>query len=250
MTSTLARPDTTELADSGRALETATALEILQWAVDQFGSQQTFATGFGAEGCVVIDLIARHRLPIDIFTLDTGLLFPETYNLWRRLETHYALTIRSVGPDLTVDEQAAEHGPELWTREPERCCQMRKVIPLEAELDRFDAWITAIRRDQTAARAKALAVEWDAKYGLGKVNPLIRWTKKDIWSYLLRHDVPYNPLHDRGYPSIGCLPCTGGVAAGEDDRAGRWRGAAKTECGLHAPLAETAAAPDATDTSR
>ena len=245
MTDTLTRPDAAHLMESGFALETSTPLEILQWAADQFGSRLTFATGFGAEGCVLIDLIGRHRLPIDIFTLDTGLLFPETYDLWRRLEARYALTIRGVRPELTVDEQAATHGPELWTRHAGRCCEMRKVSPLVAELSRFDAWITAIRRDQTASRADALAAEWDPKFGLGKVNPLVGWTKKEVWSHLLRNDVPYNPLHDREYPSIGCLPCTTGVATGEDDRAGRWRGGSKTECGLHAPMI---AAPSNTDT--
>ena len=236
MTHTFTRPDTTQLAESGRALETATPLEILRWAVDQFGSRLTFATGFGAEGCVLVDLIGRYRLPIDIFTLDTGLLFPETYDLWRRLEERYALTIRGVCPELTVDEQAVTHGPQLWTHHADRCCEMRKVSPLVAELSGFDAWITAIRRDQTASRADALAVEWDPKFGLGKVNPLVGWTKKEVWSHLLQNDVAYNPLHDRGYPSIGCLPCTSAVTAGEDDRAGRWRDAPKTECGLHAPM--------------
>ena len=236
MTHTLTCPDPTHLAESGPALETASPLEILQWAVEQFGSRLTFATGFGAEGCVLVDLIGRHRLPIDIFTLDTGLLFPETYDLWRRLEERYAITIRGVHPKLTVDEQAVAHGPDLWTRRADRCCEMRKVSPLVAELSGFDAWITAIRRDQTASRADALAVEWDPKFGLGKVNPLVRWTKTEVWSHLLQNDVPYNPLHDRGYPSIGCLPCTSAVVADEDDRAGRWRGAPKTECGLHAPM--------------
>ena len=236
MTDTLTASDPAELVESGRALEMAPPLEILQWAVDEFGPRLTFATGFGAEGCVLIDLIGRHRLPIDIFTLDTGLLFPETYDLWRRLEARYELTVRAVRPALSVDEQAAAHGPELWTREPDRCCERRKVSPLVTELSRFDAWVTAIRRDQTAGRADALPVEWDDRFGLSKVNPLVRWTKKEVWSHLLRHDVPYNPLHDHGYPSIGCLPCTSRVAAGEDDRAGRWRGGAKTECGLHAPM--------------
>jgi len=236
MTDTLTPLGATQLIESGRALETSTPLEILRWAADQFGSGLSFATGFGAEGCVLIDLIGRHRLPIDIFTLDTGLLFPETYDLWRRLEERYELSIRGVRPELTVEVQAATHGPELWARRPDRCCEMRKVSPLVAELSRFDAWITAIRRDQTASRADALAVEWDPKFGLGKVHPLVRWTKKEVWSHLLQHDVPYNPLHDRGYPSIGCLPCTSAVAAGEDDRAGRWRDAPKTECGLHAPM--------------
>ena len=235
MTPPLAELDVRQLEESGRALETATPLEVLRWATGQFGARLTFATGFGAEGCVLVDLIGRHRLPIDIFTLDTGLLFPETYDLWRRLEDRYALTIRGVRPELTVDEQSETHGPELWASHPDRCCDLRKVSPLVAELSGFDAWITAIRRDQTARRADALAVEWDPKFGLGKVNPLVGWSKKEVWSHLLRHDVPYNPLHDVGYPSIGCLHCTSAVAPGEDERAGRWRGAAKTECGLHAP---------------
>lgn len=245
MTETRTRADSVQLAKSGSALETATPVEILQWAVDRFGTRLTFATGFGAEGCALIDLIGRHRLPIDIFTLDTGLLFSETYDLWRRLEARYGLTIRGVLPAQTVDEQASAHGPQLWARAPDRCCEMRKVSPLVAELARFDAWITAIRRDQTASRADALAVEWDAKFGLGKVNPLVRWTRKDVWLYLLRNDVPYNPLHDRGYPSIGCHPCTSSVAAGEDERAGRWRGGAKTECGLHIPMVAAPGTDDA-----
>jgi phosphoadenosine phosphosulfate reductase len=236
MTNTLARPDSSGIAEAGRALEGGTPLDILRWATDAYGPRLTFATGFGAEGCVLLDLIGRHTLPIDIFTLDTGLLFPETYQLWRRLESRYDFTIRSVGPELSVEQQATAHGPELWTREPDRCCGMRKVTPLTTQLDRFDAWITAIRRDQTDSRASALPVEWDQRFALGKVNPLVRWSKRDVWAHLLKHDVPYNPLHDRGYPSVGCVPCTSSVNPGEHDRAGRWRGAPKTECGLHADI--------------
>lgn len=239
MTDTLASPTPTASAEAGRALEDETALDVLRWATDHYGPRLTFATGFGAEGCVVLDLIGRHHLPIDIFTLDTGLLFPETYDLWRRLEDRYGYTIRRVGPELSVEEQAAVHGPELWGREPDRCCDIRKVTPLVAQLSQFDAWITAIRRDQTDHRADARPVEWDEKFGLAKVNPLVRWTKRDVWAHLLEHDVPYNPLHDLGYPSVGCLPCTSRVNAGEDDRAGRWRGTAKTECGLHANVGGT-----------
>ena len=199
-TDTLTRTDTAtfdpaELIDPARELEEAAPLEILKWAADRYGSRLTFATGFGAEGCVLIDLIGRHQLPIDMFTLDTGLLFPETYDLWQRLESRYGVTIRRVSPEQTVEEQAAAHGPELWTREPDLCCAKRKVSPLESQLAGVDAWITAIRRDQTAARANTLVVEMDAKFGLEKVNPLVRWTKKDTWRHLLRHDVPYNPLH-------------------------------------------------------
>ncbi|MCY4599544.1 MAG: phosphoadenylyl-sulfate reductase [Acidobacteria bacterium] len=223
------------LARWAAELEEWTAADILTWAADQYADRLTFATGFGPEGCVLIDLIGRRRLPIDIFTLDTGLLFPETRDLWRRLEDRYELRIRSVTPELSVESQAAAHGDHLWERQPEHCCSMRKVVPLKQELARVDAWITAIRRDQTPQRADALVVEPDAKFDIVKVNPLVRWTKRQVWAHILEHDVPYNPLHDRGYPSIGCAPCTSAVKPGEDDRAGRWRGSDKTECGLHGP---------------
>ena len=214
-------------------LEHASPLETLAWAVESYGDGLTFATGFGPEGCVLIDLIGRHNLPVDIFTLDTGLLFPETQTLWRQLEDKYSLTIRAVRPLQSVDEQSTEHGEKLWERIPDQCCKLRKVIPLKAELSKGDAWITAIRRDQTAERANALVVEWDKKFKMAKVNPLVRWTKQQVWDHLNQYDVPYNKLHDDGYPSIGCMPCTTAVAVGEDDRSGRWRGTAKTECGLH-----------------
>ena len=231
------------LVRSAAELEDRTPLEALEWAVEQYADRLTFATAFGPEGCVLIDLIGRRRLPIDIFTLDTGLLFPETYELWRKLEARYGLRIRGVEPELSVEGQAAVHGGKLWERQPEQCCHMRKVMPLRAELARVDAWITSIRRDQTPQRAGALVVEPDAKFGIVKVNPLVRWTKKQVWAHLLEHDVPYNPLHDRGYPSIGCAPCTSAVKPGEDERAGRWRGTARTECGLHGPISPPLPAP-------
>lgn len=221
-----------DLDADAAALEGQPALAILTWAA-RFAPRITFATGFGAEGCVVIDLIARHQLPIDLFTLDTGVLFPETYALWRQLEARYGVTIRAVRPAQSIDEQAASHGPALWTRAPDRCCELRKLGPLRAELARYDAWITAIRRDQTADRANAKIVEADRKFGLIKINPLAAWTHKDVWRHIVTHEVPYNPLHDQGYPSIGCAPCTSPVGDGEDPRAGRWRGTGKTECGLH-----------------
>src|SRR5215471_17264382 len=148
------------------------AVDVLTWAAGQFGPRLTFATGFGIEGCVVIDLIGRHRLPIDLFTLDTGLLFPETYALWRRLEARYGVTIRAVRPELDLPQQAALHGDRLWERDPDQCCAIRKVAPLRRALRGFDAWITAIRRDQTPDRAHAQAIENDPKFGLVKVNPL------------------------------------------------------------------------------
>ncbi len=221
-----------DIAVAARDLEGATALDILRWASTQL-PRITFATGFGAEGCVIIDLIGRHQLPIDIFTLDTGVLFPETYALWRQLEAQYGITIRGVTPEQTVEQQAAAHGDALWSREPDRCCDLRKVQPLTRTLGGFAAWVTAIRRDQTAERANAQVVETDPKFGLVKINPLVTWTHDDVWGHLYANDVPYNSLHERGYPSIGCQPCTSPVVPGENLRAGRWRGTHKNECGLH-----------------
>jgi phosphoadenosine phosphosulfate reductase len=223
-----------ELTTLGHIAETWPAEDVLAWAAERYAPRLALATGFGAEGCVLIDLVARQQLPVRLFTLDTGLLFPETYELWRALEARYGLTIEAVRPAQTVDQQAAAHGDALWRRDPKRCCELRKVRPLEAHLPGYDAWITAIRRDQTLARAESRAIEWDARFGLVKVNPLVRWSKAQVWNHLQAHEVPYNPLHDRGFPSIGCVPCTSAVALHEDDRAGRWRGNDKTECGLHA----------------
>ena len=222
-----------DLPAAARSLEAAAPEVILQWAAAHVGPRLVIATGFGPEGCVIIDLIARHGLPIEVLTLDTGLLFPETHELWQRLEARYALTIRAVRPAQTLDDQAAAHGASLWARDPDRCCELRKVRPLRAALAGFDGWITAIRREQTPERATAKIVETDPKFGLLKVNPLVAWKHDDVWAHIYAHDVPYNPLHDRGYPSIGCSPCTSAVQLGEDPRAGRWRGAAKNECGLH-----------------
>jgi phosphoadenosine phosphosulfate reductase len=224
------RAELEALADS---LAASPPHEILARAVDRF-PRITFATGFGVEGCLLIDLIARNDLRIDLFTLDTGLLFPETYALWRRLEARYGVTIRAVRPERTVAEQAVEFGDQLWEREAERCCGMRKVLPFSAALAPFQAWVSAIRRDQTRERAGAQIVEWDPTFGLVKVNPLALWTASDVWSSIRRNEVPFNPLHEQGYPSIGCVPCTGPVLSGEDPRAGRWRGREKKECGIHA----------------
>jgi len=223
-----------EIADAAGALEGRSPADVLAWAAGRFAPRITFATAFGAEGCVLVDLIARHHLPIDVFTLDTGLLFPETYALWRRLEERYGLTIRAVRPELSVEGQATVHGAALWERMPDRCCEIRKVAPLRRALSGFDAWITSIRRDQTSDRSAARVVEWDVRFSLVKVNPLAGWRSENVQRYVRVHRVPVNPLHARGYPSIGCMPCTTAVAAGEAPRAGRWRGREKTECGLHA----------------
>jgi thioredoxin-dependent adenylylsulfate APS reductase len=216
-------------------LEESSADAILAWAAGA-GGRASFSTGFGVEGCVLVHLIASAHLPIDVFTLDTGLFFPETYELWQRLEQRYGITIHAVRPEQTVEAQAASFGPALWERDPDRCCGLRKVAPLKRALDGVDFWITAIRREQTPERASAPVVERDAKYNLFKVNPLVRWTSKDVWRFVHANDVPYNPLHDAGFMSIGCEPCTRPVGPHEHERNGRWwwEEAAGKECGLHA----------------
>ncbi len=233
MTTRATRPSRDVLAARSAELEGRSADDILRWAAEQYAPRLAFATGFGLEGCVIIDIAVRHGLPIDLFTLDTGLLFPETYDLWRRLEARYGVTIRAVTPLHTVSEQATREGGGLWGVDPDRCCELRKMQPLRVELEKHDAWISAIRRDQTPDRADSPVVGWDGKFGLVKINPLVRWTFDDVKAHVAKYDVPYNQMHDHGYPSIGCWPCTTAVAPGEDPRAGRWRGREKKECGLH-----------------
>jgi len=238
-----------DLARWAEALEGKTPAEILAAVTAEFPPGRVgFATGFGAEGCVLVDVAARAGLPIDVFTIDTGTLFPETYALWNRLEARYGLTIRRVA-GLAADEPVPDGATPPWEADPDRCCELRKVLPLRAELRRFDAWVTAIRRDQTPDRANAAVVEWDEKFGLVKVNPLAAWSSKDVWQHVRAHEVPTNPLHERGYASIGCGPCTTPVGTGEDPRAGRWRGRTKKECGLHArAAANTVPVPTSTPT--
>jgi len=207
--------------------------EILAWAAERYAPRVALATAFGPEGCVLIELIGRARLPIPIFTLDTGLLFPETQALWRLLERRHGLVIRAVPPSRTVEEQARSHGDRLWERDPARCCELRKVEPLRGALRGLDAWITGIRRDQTPERAASRVLERDPRFGIVKLNPLASWSEADVWDSVRRHDVPVSELHARGYRSIGCWPCTTPVGAGEPARAGRWRGQARSECGLH-----------------
>jgi len=225
--------DREELKARSAELEETAAPDIIRWASERFGAKLTFATSLGIEDCVVTDMIARQSLPVAFFTLDTGLLFPETYALKERIERKYGVRIAAVQPEYTVEQQAEREGAELWLRDPDRCCDLRKIEPLRNTLANYAAWITAIRRDQTPERATAPVVSWDARFGLVKINPLVRWTSADVRAYVQEHDVPYNPMHDQHYPSIGCIPCTSQVQPGEDPRSGRWRGREKTECGLH-----------------
>jgi phosphoadenosine phosphosulfate reductase len=213
--------------------ETAPPEVLLRWAIEEFGPDVALATGFGAEGCVLVAMLSGINPATRIFYLDTDLLFPETYILRDRLEARYGVRFERRATRLSLNAQAAEYGERLWEREPDLCCRLRKVEPLREMLSGLRAWVTAIRRDQSLARAGIRHVERDEKFGLIKINPLAAWSTRDVWNYIAEYDVPYNPLHDQGYPSIGCVPCTTPVQIGEMPRAGRWRGMAKSECGLH-----------------
>jgi len=206
---------------------------VLAWAFATFGRGVAISSAFGAEGMVLIDMASRVRKDFRLFTVDTEFLFPETYSLMDRIEEKYSVTIEKAYSMLSPKEQERAHGAALWTRDPDQCCQLRKVEPLRRKLSELNAWITSIRRDQTSVRAGARRMEWDARFGLVKINPIVDWTSKQVWRYIHDHDVPYNELHDQNYPSIGCTHCTRAVRPGEDLRAGRWPGFAKTECGLH-----------------
>jgi phosphoadenosine phosphosulfate reductase len=207
--------------------------DLLRWAFATFGGYVEIASGFGPEGVVLIDIAVRVQPEFRIFTLDTDFLFPETYALMERIERHYNIKVERLRSELTPEKQEKVYGPALWSIDPDACCNLRKVEPLRKKLSQLRAWVTSIRRDQTPNRAGALKVEWDAKFHLVKINPLADWTSAKIWRYIHDRDLPYNPLHDRGYPSIGCTHCTRAVQPGEDERAGRWSGFNKTECGLH-----------------
>jgi phosphoadenosine phosphosulfate reductase len=222
-----------DLVEASRLLDGKRPQEVLRWAVETFHPRLTMATAFGAEGCCLIHMLAEIEPSVRVFNLDTGYQFPETLELRERIKERYGIEVELIRPDLTVAEYEAEHGGPLYTIRPDQCCHDRKLLPLRRALRGYDAWVSAIRRDQTTDRAAADLVQWDGKFGLVKVNPLLTWTRRDVWSFVVKYEVPYNPLHDRGYPSIGCWPCTRPVTAGEDERAGRWAGTGKKECGLH-----------------
>jgi phosphoadenosine phosphosulfate reductase len=214
------------------------AEQILAWAWDQFGGKAAIGTSFQGAGLVMMHLAKVNDLPFSIFTLDTGLLFPETVALKARLEEFFGFKIQTLEPDTSVEEQAHINGPELWTRNPDLCCTIRKVFPLRDKLSELDCWITGLRRQQSHTRADVGIIELYAfddscRRDIVKLNPMANWTRDDVWNYLRAHKIPYNPLHDRGYGSIGCQPCTRITSNGDNERAGRWTGFNKVECGIH-----------------
>ncbi|MBI5238406.1 MAG: phosphoadenylyl-sulfate reductase [Deltaproteobacteria bacterium] len=223
-----------ELGEVNVRLEANEPQEALKWVVENFRARDfALACSFGAEDVALVDMLVKIKPDARIFYLDTDLLFKETHEVKDALVKRYSVKFERFGPKTTIEEMAGAHGPELWKRDPDKCCGIRKIVPLTEALSGLKAWVTGIRRDQSPARANSPVVGWDEKFKLVKINPLVRWTSEAVWNYIRTNHVPYNTLHDRNYPSIGCEPCTKQVMPGEDPRAGRWAGFQKTECGLH-----------------
>jgi phosphoadenosine phosphosulfate reductase len=221
------------LRSHSEELETATPWEILQWAVDNYYPKLTMATAFGPEGCVILHMLAAIEPRVHVFNLDTGYQFKETLQLRDRIRDRYGIEVELKQPELSVQQYEAQHGGPVYKTNPDQCCLDRKIKVLQQAAVGWKAWMSGIRRDQSPDRAKASIVGWDKKFSLVKISPLANWTKKEVWKLITDEDIPYNPLHDQGYTSIGCWPCTRAVMFGEDERAGRWSGTGKIECGLH-----------------
>lgn len=235
--STLEHEFPPELLDNlNKQFEAAGPDQVLIWGYYFFGSDMVLGTGFGPSGMFLIYRLHHLGIEIPIFYLDTHLLFNETYELKDRIEKRFNIDITRVSTDLSLEEQAEKYGDELWKRNPNRCCYLRKVLPLRNYLSDKRAWITGVRRSQSETRKQTQFVEWDPENEVIKINPLANWTGTEVWNYIRGKGLPYNPLHDEGYPSIGCIPCTQPVDIDEEDeRAGRWTNADKTECGIHIP---------------
>jgi phosphoadenosine phosphosulfate reductase len=232
-----------EVTALAQEFESASATEILRWTYEQFGSSAAIGTSFQGAGLVTIHHAVAAGLPLPVFTIDTGVLFPETLELKSRLEDYFGLVIEALVPERTMEQQAQDIAPELWLRNPDLCCTLRKVEPLQKKLNQLDAWIAGLRREQSVGRADIQILElyeFDRlrEKNILKVNPLARWSREQVWAYIRQHGIPYNPLMDRGFRSIGCYPCTSVVISGQDERAGRWTGFDKNECGIHTFLGD------------
>lgn len=228
--------DAEALRERSAELEGRPPQEILAWALAEYAPRVGISTAFGVEGCALIDMAVKIDPKVPVFTVDTDFLFPETYALIQRFVDKYGIQLTTFKGSVTKEEQERKHGLALWERDSDLCCALRKVEPTQRATAGLDAWIAGLRRDQGESRRGIQILDLythDDGSPLVKVNPLATWTRKDTWSYVLRHGVPYNELFDRGYKSIGCWPCTRPVGEGEDERAGRWAGSAKKECGIH-----------------
>ena len=222
-----------ELAEHSQRLDGKSPEQILEWTIDTFFPKLTMATAFGAEGCVIMYMVSQINPNVPIFNLDTGYQFKETLVVRDQFKKKYGIDVELKRPDWTVEEYEKMHGGPIYKSDPTKCCFDNKIQVLHKSVVGYDAWMSSIRRDQSVHRAEAPIVGWDKKFGLVKVSPIANWTKKEVWNKIVEEGVPYNVLHDQGYQSIGCWPCTRETLEGEDERAGRWSGTAKTECGLH-----------------
>jgi phosphoadenosine phosphosulfate reductase len=213
-------------------VESRSAEEILRWADEEFGDRLCLSCSWQKQSSVLVHMVAELGLAVDVIELDTHLFFKETYETREQLVRRYGLSL--IRPEIvTIAQQHRREGPNLWEREPDRCCHIRKVEPLLRALEPYDAWVSGIRRDQSPSRVGARKVERSERYGVWKIQPLADWSEEDVWRYIKDNDIPYNPLHDAGYRSIGCIPCTRPTQPDEEERAGRWAGSDKLECGIH-----------------
>lgn len=213
-------------------IEALAAEDVLRWAAEEFGERLCLSCSWQKQSSVLVHMVSELELDVDIVELDTQLFFKESYETREQLVERYGLSL--IVPEvITVAEQHKHEGPNLWETNPDRCCHIRKVEPLIRALEPYDAWVSGIRREQSPSRAGARKVERSERYGVWKIQPLADWTEKDVWNYILANDIPYNPLHDVGYRSIGCIPCTRPTRPDEEERAGRWAGSDKLECGIH-----------------
>lgn len=232
-----------KVSEETERLECLSLDELLCWCWNYFGDKAAIGTSFQGSGLVIIDHAVRNGCNFPIFTIDTGLLFPETLELKKKLEDFWDVKIQGVHPEQTIEEQKKTMGPELWKTNPDSCCQMRKVLPLQSRLSSLDVWITGLRRGQSDQRKSTNVLEmyeFDKlrESYIFKLNPMVNWSREKVWSYIKDHKIPYNALHDKGYRSIGCWPCTKAISDGQDERAGRWEGFNKTECGIHTFLGQ------------
>ena len=232
-----------EVSEETERLECLSLDELLCWCWNYFGDKAAIGTSFQGSGLVIIDHALRNGCNFPIFTIDTGLLFPETLELKKKLEDFWDVKIQGVHPEQTIEEQKKTMGPELWKTNPDSCCQMRKVLPLQSRLSSLDVWITGLRRGQSDQRKSTNVLEmyeFDKlrESYIFKLNPMVNWSREKVWNYINDHKIPYNTLHDKGYRSIGCWPCTKAISDDQDERAGRWEGFNKTECGIHTFLGQ------------
>ncbi|HTV73397.1 MAG TPA: phosphoadenylyl-sulfate reductase [Candidatus Acidoferrales bacterium] len=239
-TRTATVPTREEIEHLSRDFEHRSAQWVLEWAVQTYRPRLVVSCSFGGVTTMaIVDMVMQIDPAVPVAYLDTGLLFPETYELVATIADRYGIEPIAIRPAQSVAEQNAAHGEALWAREPQRCCTLRKVEPQRAFLHDYDAWVTGLRREQSPTRKETPIVGWDTTFNMVKISPLAAWDERAVWRYLQEHDVPYNPLLTRGYASIGCTHCTRPIVAGEEARAGRWSGTEKTECGLHVPTEPT-----------